>query len=486
MLNHNKAFLSLIVLAVFILTSFISSFPQKDKIKLFDNYLSEYFFNKKVPSISAGVSKNDKIIWLGVRGIADLELLTHATYNSLYRIASISKPITATAILQLYERGVIDLDQDVRKYVPSFPAKKWKVTIRQLLNHTSGIRGYKEGEFHSKKFYANANEAIKVFAYDSLRFQPGTKYEYTSLGYTLLAAVIENVTKGSFENYLIANVFNPAGMKNTEVDKQKIIIPNRVRGYEKDSERKFQNAPLADLSIKVAGGGLLSNAEDLLLFSNALLNGKLISPKSFQMMTSPTVLKNGNKVNYGLGFALSFENDSLKSISHTGGGTGFTTMLIIYPKEKIAAAHLINISDRNLELPAIELVKIELGLPYSRPTKTISDDLTNIFSTSGIDSAISWCNVVLDSNYTDYNTSESELISFAKDLLGLNNKAASIKYLKNLIKRYPKSFNTQVALAEAYLADKNTGLALRHFRIAWQINPRNQYVNSKIRELTKK
>lgn len=486
MFNNYKYFLSLTVLAVLALNIFFPTYPQPEKIKLFDNYLSEYFFNKKIPSISAGISKNDKIIWLGVRGIADLELLTNATYNSLYRIASISKPITAAAILQLYERGVIDLDQDVRKYVPSFPAKKWKVTIRQLLNHTSGIRGYKEGEFHSKKYYANANEALKVFAYDSLRFEPGTKYEYTSLGYTLLAAVIENVTKDSFENYLIANVFNPAGMKNAKVDKQKLIIANRVRGYEKDFERKYQNAPLADLSIKVAGGGLLSNAEDLLLFSNALLNGKLISTKTFQIMTAPTILKNGDKVNYGLGFALSFENDSLKSISHTGGGTGFTTMLIIYPKEKIAAAHLINITDRNLELPAAELIKIELGLPYSRPTKTISDDLMNIFNSSGIDSALSWCNLVLDSNYTAYNTSETEIISFAKDLLGLNKIAASIKYLKNLIKKFPKSFSFHVALADAYLADKNTGLALRHYRIAWQINPRNQYVNGKIRELTKK
>lgn len=486
MFNHNKFFSTLIVLAFFIFSFPVNILSQSDKTQLFDSYLSEYFFNKKIPSISAGISKNDKIIWLGVRGISDLELLTRATYNSLYRIASISKPITATAILQLYERGKIDIDQDVRNYVPSFPTKKWKITIKQLLNHTSGIRGYKEGEFHSKKYYPNALEAIKVFAYDSLQFQPGTKYEYTSLGYTLLAAVIENVTKNSFENFLVENIFIPAGMKNTKVDKQKIIIPNRVRGYEKDFNREFQNAPLADLSIKVAGGGLLANAEDLLLFANALMNEKLISAKSFQLMTTPTQLKNGNKVNYGLGFALSFENDSLKKVFHTGGGTGFTTMLIIYPNEKISATHLINISDRNLELPAIELAKIESGLPYSAPTKTISDELIGIFNFSGIDSVISFTNSILDSNYLNCNTSESELIAFAKDLSGLNKTAASIKYLKNLARKFPRSFNIQVALADAYAKDKNTGLALRHYRIAWQINPRNQYVNYKIKELAKK
>lgn len=118
---------------------------------------------------------------------------------------------------------------------------------------------------------------LKVFAYDSLSYEPGTKYEYTSLGYTLLAAIIENVTKTSFENYLKTNVFLPAGMKTTTIDKQRDIILNRVKGYEKNAEGKIVNSPLADLSMKVAGGGILSTVKDLLLFSNALLENKLLN-----------------------------------------------------------------------------------------------------------------------------------------------------------------------------------------------------------------
>ena len=113
--------------------------------------------------------------------------------------------------------------------------------------------------------------------------------------------------------------------------------------------------PLADLSIKVAGGGLISNSEDILLFSKALLQGKLIKPTTFNLICTQSKLSNGSKLDYGLGFALSFKNDSLKSISHTGGGTGFSTMLLIYPKQNIATVHLINISDRNLGLPAQDL-----------------------------------------------------------------------------------------------------------------------------------
>ena len=324
------------------------SFSQEPRNKLLDDYLNQYLQIKNVPSISAGLLSNGGISWLYSNGKADLENNIPVTNSSLYRIASISKSITAVAVLQLWEQELISLDSDARSYLPSFPEKKYKFTIRQLLNHTSGIRNYKEGEFDSKKFYSSIDEAIKVFAYDSLDFEPGTKYEYTSLDYTLLAAIIEKVSKTSFENYLKSNVFVPAGMKSTRIDKQREIIPNRVRGYEKNAERKFINAPLADLSIKIAGGGLLSTVEDLLLFSKALLENKLLKPSTVVMMTRRSKLKNGSEFDYGLGFSLEFENDSFKYFSHIGAGTGFSSMLIIDPELKIASVNLINIKDRNL------------------------------------------------------------------------------------------------------------------------------------------
>jgi len=481
-LLSNKLFT--IILTIVLISQF--SFSQQEKIKLFDNYLTEYVTNKNVPSISAGVYKDGKITWLGVKGSVDLEDKDPAMISSVYRIASITKPITAVAIMQLYEKGLIDLDKEIQAYVPYFPSKKWKITVRNLLNHTSGIRGYKDDEFHNKKFFAATTEAIKVFAYDSLNFEPGTKYEYTSLGYSLLAAVVENMAKMTFENYLIKNIFTPAGMKNTMVDRQKEVVPNRVKGYEKDFERKFVNAPLADLSIKVAGGGLISNSEDLLLFSKALLQGKLIKPATFNLMCTQSKLNNGSKLYYGLGFALSFENDSLKSISHTGGGTGFSTMLLIYPKLNLATIHLINISDRNLGLPAQELANIELGSSYTTPTKTISDELMLVYRSAGIDSAISKYYEIINSNNNVYTINENELIYFSKDLIGLYKTFDAIQYLKNVLKKYPKSLSVIVAMGDAYSRDNNNGLALKHYRMAWQLNPNDAHINQMIERLSKK
>ena len=113
------------------------TYPQNQKIKLFDEYLTKYIENKNVPSISAGILKNNEILWLNVKGYSDLEDGDPAGINSLYRIASITKPVTAVAVMQLWEKGLIDLDKDVRFYIPEFPEKKWKFTVKQLLNHTA-------------------------------------------------------------------------------------------------------------------------------------------------------------------------------------------------------------------------------------------------------------------------------------------------------------------------------------------------------------
>jgi CubicO group peptidase (beta-lactamase class C family) len=462
------------------------TFPQENKNKLFDDYLSKYIENKNVPSISAGVLKDGKIQWIGVKGIADIEDNDPANIHSLYRIASITKPITAVAVLQLWEKGLIDIDKDVRFYLPDFPEKKWKLTTRQLLNHTAGIRSYKDGEFHNKKYYSSVAEAVKVFAYDSLIFEPGTKYEYTSLGYSLLGLIIEKVTKQPFEKYLSKNIFDPAGMKYTMLDKQQEIVPNRVKGYQKNFERKIKNAPLADLSIKSAGGGLLSTVEDILLFAKTLLDGKLIKHSTFNAMIKQTKLNNGSLVDYGLGIALDFKNDSLKSISHTGGGTGFSTMLLIEPEQKLAVVHLVNISDRNLGLPAEDLLRIETNNIEVVPQKTLSDDLMNSYLNLGIDSTITKLNYIYNNESNQYNLNETEAISFAKDLLGLNKPAAAIFYLRELVKIYPKSFTTMVALADAYYKDNNNGLALRHYRLAAQINQKDLHVNYMIRKLSTK
>ncbi len=468
---------------------FPPSYPQKNDIETLKNlssFLQTYIDYKRIPSISAGVYRKGKIYWLDAKGLIDLENFVPAKNSSLYRIASITKSITAVAVLQLYERGLVDLDAEINTYVPYFPKKKWKLTVRHILNHTGGIRSYKsEEEFNSKMFYSSIRDAVLTFANDDLLFEPGTRYNYTSLGYSLLAALIENVSRTSFENYLHKNIFEPAGMKSTRVDRQRSIIYERARGYEKSPDRRFINSPLADLSLKVAGGGLISTSEDLLLFTKALLNGTLISKTTLELMIKPTFLKSSQRINYGFGFSLADQSDSLKWFGHEGRGTGFSSGLMIVPEEDLAAVYLINIRDRNLGNPSRDLISIIKGQDV-KVTKTLADDLFDKYNSFGIDSLLSEFDKVLEYKDSEFNMSIDEIVYVGYALSDMNKIPDAIRYLRIVNRRIPDNFSVLKALGDVYRKDKNDGLSLRYYREALALKPDDIYVKNMIDKLTKK
>ncbi len=452
-----------------------------DLYKKYSDYLEEYYQKKRIPSISAGVLQDGIIQWLDAKGQIDLETFAPARTTSLYRIASITKAITAVAVMRLYEKDKINLDEDISTYVPYFPKKKWKVTVRHLLTHTSGIRSYKnEEEFNSKMFYSSTKDAVMTFADDDLIFEPGTDYNYTSLGYSLLAALIENVTKMSFESYLRKEIFQIVNMKSTRVDKQRDIVYERAKGYEKSLDRKFINSALADLSIKVAGGGLISTAEDILLFAKALLEEKLIKKSTLEMMTQPFVLKNGKRYNYGFGLSLSDPSDSLKYFGHDGRGTGFVSGLIIEPSSATAAVFLINIRVRNLGNPARDLLLISKGYGDIKVTQTLSDYLFDIYNSSGIDSVITAFDSIYDNNKNEFNLADEECAYFGQALIEIRAIVDAIRLLRMLNRKIPNSFPILKALGSAYFRDGNNGFALRFFREAQIIKPDDSQVNRMI------
>lgn len=472
-----------LLFSIFLTFSLVANVFSQNINKKLDQYLTAYYINKDVPSISAGLMQNGKIIWLGVKGYSDIENKIPATKASVYRIASISKAITAVAIMQLSEQGKIYLDDDARKYIPYFPAKKWKFTIRQLLNHTSGVRNYKStGEFESKEFFQSTREAINYLSKDDLSYEPGSRFSYTTLGYNLLAAIIENVSGMSFSEYLKKNIFEPSDMKSTFPDFQRNIIPNRVKGYERDNYRAIQNSALADLSIKIPGGGLVSTAEDLLKFSRSLLEEKLIKQSTLESMIEPTKLKNGKTINYGLGFSFGVDEAGERFLSHAGTGTGFSSLLIIYPKEKIVSVHLLNIRDRDLGNPANDLISIFLGKTFERPKKSLADNLLNITLNYGIDSALNVYRVYKPDT-VNYNTTMEELKLFGYDLINISRYVDAIRLFKLLTGKYPDYPNAYIGLGDAYYKDGNKGLSLKNFRLALRLDPVNSYAAEMVKKL---
>src|SRR5579883_2132298 len=214
------------------------------------------------PGLTIAIASGREQRWAKGFGFADLENDVPAAPRTVYRLASISKTITAVAVMQLVEKGLIDLDAPVQRYVPSFPVKPQPVTTRLLLGHLAGIRHYQHNEIASTRYFPSVAEALAVFAGDPLIADPGTKYIYTTYGYVLLGAVVEGASGQPYGEYVRRNIFEKAAMEHSQVDSVYQIIPHRTRGYIKNAAGAVLNCGLADTSNKVPGGGWSSTAGD--------------------------------------------------------------------------------------------------------------------------------------------------------------------------------------------------------------------------------
>jgi CubicO group peptidase (beta-lactamase class C family) len=303
--------------------------------------ISEYMSEYRVVGCSVAIAEKGTIVFQSGFGFADLENPTPAKPETVYRLASISKSLTATAVMKLVEAGKVNLDEDVRKYVPEFPPKDYVFTVRQVLSHQSGIRHYKGVEFESRKHYETLDEALAIFKDDPLVAAPGTEYRYSTYGYTLLAKLVERVSGQSFRDFIRSQICEPAGMAQTGVEDLKEIVPNRARGYRETSEGKLYNSDFADLSYKWGGGGMISSAPDLCRFGMALLQGKLLSPHLRRTMWTPSQLIDGKWTTYGNGFNIGLLGGK-QMISHSGAQQGAQSMLLIFPEEETVIAILSN------------------------------------------------------------------------------------------------------------------------------------------------
>jgi serine beta-lactamase-like protein LACTB, mitochondrial len=295
-----------------------------------------------IPGLSAAVAVDHELRWAAGYGRADVENNTPATASTVYRLGSIAKTITAVAVLQLAEKGKLDLDAPVQKYVPSFPVKPWPLTCRQLLAHLGGVRWYAEGEMESTRHYASVVDGLAMFKDDPLAFEPGTAFLYSSYGYNLLGAAIEGASGLSYLEYVRKNVFEPAGMERAQADDVFAIIPNRARGYQKASTGELRNSPLADTSNKVPGGGLVATAEDVARLAMALQGGALLQKDTLARMMTRQATRDGRQTGTGLGLFLA-DREGVREAWHTGGQPQVSTVLYMQPDRRVAVVLLTNL-----------------------------------------------------------------------------------------------------------------------------------------------
>lgn len=304
-----------------------------------------------IPGLGAAVVTERRVRWSGAFGIADLENLVPVRSETVFRLASVTKPITATAVLQLVETGKVDLDAPIQRYVPGFPPKQWPVTVRHLLSHQAGIRNWTEEEFHNTRRYANIAESLHIFKDDPLLFEPGSRTQYTSLGYNLMGAVVEGVSGKPFLEYLAERVFAPAGMVAARGDDVLAIIPNRAAGYQRAGE-ELRNSPPSDTSNRTAGGGLVATAEDVARFASAFQRGALVKPSTAQAAYGRQRTRGRELTGYGLGWIVG-QAGGRSEAYHTGGQPRVSTVLYMVPRSGLAVVLLCNlegVSDPLLDL----------------------------------------------------------------------------------------------------------------------------------------
>lgn len=284
----------------------------------------------QIPGFAVAVAINGEVIWQEEFGYADLENLVSVTPLTRFRIGSVSKPLTAAAMVRLLEQGHLHLDEPVQTYVASFPAKAYPITLRQLAGHLGGIRHYREGESVSYERVESIVESLKRFQEDPLLHRPGTAYSYSSYGYNLLGAAVESACGKSFALCLEELVFQPLRMRDTVADFPDRIIPHRTRFYAR-SEAGLVNAPYSDRSYKLPAGGYLSTAADLVRFGSGLLAGDFLRPETLAMLFTSQRTAEGSETGYGMGWRPDTDWEGRPVVHHGGSAEGGRAFLLLYP-----------------------------------------------------------------------------------------------------------------------------------------------------------
>lgn len=355
--QNNRFWKTALPLIFCLLIAWSAADGQTDYGQILD-YLEKVRHETGAPGISATVAHKGKIIFSGGVGYAELDNHIPATGKTVHNIASISKTHAAVAVMQLVEQGKVDLDGPIQIVVPYFPEKRWPITLRHILTHTSGIRHYRNDDFgpqriKEKMHYDSLEAAIEIFKNDSLLFRPGEYYLYSSYASNLMQGVIETVTGVGFEEYLRKNVWEPAGMLSTAFDVPERIVHNRGKGYRRNRRGLLTNIQYADVSYKYAGGGIISTTENLVRFGMALNNGTLLKPETLRMMYTVQVdpvmrfnprgepTKQGHK--QALSWFIRTDAQGRDFPSHTGTVKGCRSYLLNYPEEDLVVALIANI-----------------------------------------------------------------------------------------------------------------------------------------------
>lgn len=467
-------FARLFTLLIVALLTATSAFAQQN-VKQIDALMKQYYDYGKFNG-SILVAEKGKIIYEHGFGMANMEWSIPNQPDTKFRIGSVTKQFTATLILQLVDEGKLKLDGKITDYLPDYRKDTGeKVTIHQLLNHTSGIPSYTDRPDFMAQVSRNPYgiaDFVKKFASGDLQFEPGSKFSYNNSGYSLLGAIIEKVTGKSYETVLAERIFKPLGMTNSGYDNYAPLIKHRASGYQKTPDG-FVNAAYLDMSIPYAAGSIYSTVADLFKWDQALFEGNILSAESKKLMFTPGL------GNYGYGIRITEEplgksDQKIRIIGHGGGINGFNSLMMraIDKRQTVIILDNVNLGQHHRSITN-SILGILNGQPADPPQRSIAETLYKIAMGKGVDAAVAEYRKLKAENSPTYDFSETELNTLGYQLLGKKRTQDAIEIFKLNVEMFPKSANPYDSLGETYLAEGQKDLALVNYKKAAELDPKN-------------
>lgn len=362
-----RSFLHASALATFVIAAPVLAADQDTAARA--QALVQQAYAADEPGAAVIVTRGDKVVYAGGAGLADVAASRPITADTVFRLASITKQFAAAVVLQLVAEGKLSLDDPVSRFLPRYPDPGGRATVRQLLNHTSGIKSYTgiPGWMAGDKIarpYSTA-ELIAEFRDQPADFQPGAQFAYNNSGYVLVGAVIEAVTGMPWHQAVEERIAKPLGLTSIRYGGEEAATPAFATGYSANDSDAFAPARKVDMSVPHAAGALLGTVGDMARWARALHHGKVVPAALYAEMIAPTALPDGTSEAYGYGLSTGTVRGH-RTIGHNGGIFGFSTQSIYLPEQDVFVAVLSNAESgvASSEVVAARLAAEAIGKPF--------------------------------------------------------------------------------------------------------------------------
>jgi len=448
---------------------------------------------RSIPGFAIAIVQNQKVVYAAGFGVRNLQNKNDKiTPQSLFHMASITKPFVATSVMQLVEKGKVDPDAPVVKYLPYFrlnDERYAKITVRQMLSHLSGMPDVRDYEWDKPQYDDGALERyVRSLTNQSLIAAPGANFRYSNMAYEVLGDLIAKVSGMSFEDYVRKNILEPLGMKSStllvkQADPALLTTPHVMgNAYQPVVSKVFPYNRMHSPSST-----LYSNVLDMTRWAMANLNrGELDGQRILKDSTYDVMWKPAGEQwqQIGISWFLGKHREH-RTISHSGGDTGFVSNLVMIPDKSIAVVMMSNFDRAGLRPLTNAALDVALGL---KPDPIIfkpgiAMTLYPIIMNEGVDSAVGKYRDLKKNQPGAYDFQEGELNGLGYNLLGQKKIKEAIKVFQLNVEAYPESSNVYDSLGEGYMLNGDKALAIENYEKSLKLNPNNANAVEKLKLL---